>query len=184
MNALFVERFSIPYPVGVSDPILVDEDHVRIALRGVAATLDEISFQVEVVVASSGEDWRDQGEALSAGRPFNMPFRTPDPDALTVRCRWRLKGSLEDFDDTDVFPEHHAGPHTSGSWSGGPEDKVWRGLQLLKYPVPVPGIESFTIELSWHLLKVEPVQRVISALALEDSIDFATKSSPNHPMSL
>lgn len=167
-------RFAIPYPLSVHEPIIVDEPNVRIAIRGLAATLDEISFVLQIVVVGIDEDDRTRGAALSAGVPFNMPHETPDPDALTVRCRWLLEGHPKCDDDTELVNAWGGGPLLEGSWSGGLQAGVWQGFFLLHYPVPVPKIESFTIEVSWNRLGIKTVRRVILASVLEEALAFAT----------
>ena len=166
-------RLAIPYPLWVPEPIVVDEPNVRIAIRGLAATLDEISFVVQIVVVGTDEDDGTRGAALSGGVPFNVPHETPDPEALTVRCRWLLAGDLGFADDTDWANEWGGGPLEQGSWRGGLDTGVWQGFFILRYPIPVSKIESFTIALSWNRLGINEVQRVTMASALEEALAFA-----------
>lgn len=64
-------KLAIPYPVPVAEPILIAEFNVRIAIRGLAATTDAISFVVQVIVGADKDD-KTGGAALSAGSPFTM----------------------------------------------------------------------------------------------------------------
>lgn len=165
-------KLAIPYPVSVAEPIVVDELNVRIAIRGLAATPEAISFVVQVVVVADKDD-RTRGATLSAGAPFNMPHETPDPDALTVRCQWHLQGHQENDDDSELVKAWGGGPLEQGGWSGGLDIPVWQGFFLLRYPVAVPQIETFTIALSWNRLGISTVRRVILASALEEALGFA-----------
>lgn len=173
-------RLSVPYPVLVSEPIIVNRADVVIAFRGLAATADEISFVVHVAV-SADEDFQAQGVTLSAGRPFNMPHETPDPESLTVRCRWQLKGNGGDGDDTECVDTWGKSPLDQGSWSLRPDTGVWIGFFLLCYPVPVSEIETFTIEMSWNHQGIEAVQRTVTASALGDALAFASSQQDSRP---
>ncbi|WP_343319575.1 hypothetical protein AAFM46_03405 [Arthrobacter sp. TMP15] len=168
-------RIRIPYPVSVSDPIMVDTADVVISLRGLAATNDEVSFVMNAAIRVD-KDFMAQGATLSAGRPFNMPHETPDPDSLTVRCRWQLVGDTEYQDDTEFLEKWGPGPLSSGGWSYMPTAGIWEGFFLLIYPVPVANLQTFSIEISWNNRGIENVCRDVIAPQLVEALAYA--SSP------
>lgn len=81
---------------------MADTSDVAVRLRGLAVTNDEVSFVMNAGIRSD-EDFVAQGATLSGGRPFNMWHEIPDPDSLTLRCRWQLVSDDEYQKDTEFL---------------------------------------------------------------------------------
>lgn len=166
-------RIWISYPVPVSDPIMVDTSDVVVSLRGLAVTQDEVSFVMNAVVRAD-EDFMVQGATLTGGRPFHMWHEIPDPDSLTLRCRWKLVGEDEYQDDTEFLETWGSGPLPSGGWSYIPNKGVWEGFFLLTYPVPVARLQTFSVGVSWANYGIEKVCRDVTAPQLVEALAYAS----------
>lgn len=162
MNKKSIKAISkhIPYPVKIEPPVAIENQGVAIVVRGLGISTSELSFILNVIVAQ--ELCSDQVvEAFGSGVPFAMPHQVPDPEALTVTCKWKTIATTGWVDNSVSNRSAGRSPVEDGSWSSQPDKEIWKGSFSLAYQLNPEEVEELCIEISWRQLGMEPRRFVV-----------------------